>query len=285
MKLSLIAAAAIAALSVACGTNDDGNVPRLPQTPDSVPTEEPNAAPPPRQLVDGRQLATSPVNLLTDPGFGLTGQQVGFGSFLAFYDGSFEQFELATTIDSRSPAGFGGAVGVIKPAGATDKKSDPVLLLTSFLGGKGPFHAQVWVSKSDVKGNPVELPTDGSAVKVSIADGDPDAGETFDLKPAEGATRTIGGRTWVLLRADIPKPLAHGGFFVLRTGSKGGQIHVAAPEVTTDEIAIGQAVLARGASFVATARPKTASERVAIRKYRALPPRLVPAAPKPRAGL
>lgn len=285
MKLSLIAAAALASLALACGTSDDGNVPKLPQSSDPIPTEEPAPAPPPRQLVEGRQLPTSAVNLLTDPGFALTGQQIGFGSFLAFYDGSFEQFELATTIDSRSPAGFGGAVGLIKPAGATDKKSDPVLLLTSFLGGQGPFHAQVWVSKSDVKGNAVDVPTDGTAVKASIADGDPDTGETFDLKPVEGAARTIGGRTWVLLRADVPKPLAHGGFFIVRTGSKGGQIHIAAPEVTTDQITIGQAVMARGAQLAVVGRPKTASERVAIRKYRALPPRLTPASPKPTRAL
>lgn len=285
MKLSLIAAAALASLAVACGTNDDGNVPRLPSSPDSVPTEEPTPAPPPRQLVEGRQLATSPVNLLTDPGFGLTGQQVGFGSFLAFYDGSYEQFELATTLDSRSPAAFGGSVALIKPAGATDKKSDPVLLLTSFLGGDGPFHAQAWVSKSDVKGNPVDLPTDGSAVKVSVADGDPDTGETYDLKPVEGSARTIGGRTWVLLRADIAKPLAHGGFFIVRTGSKGGQVHVAAPEVTSEQLVVGQAVMARGTPLAVAGRPKTASERVAIRKYRALPPRLTPASPKPTPAL
>ncbi len=285
MKLSLIAAASIASLAIACGINDEGGAPRLPQSSDPVPTAEPAAAPPPRQLVEGRQLATTPVNLLTDPGFGLTGQQVGFGSFLAFYDGTYEQFEIGTTLDSRSPAGFGGQVGIIKPAGATDKKSDPVLLLTSFLGGQGPFHAQVWVSKSDVKGNPVDLPTDGSAVKVSIADGDPDTGETFDLKPVDGAARAAGGRTWVLLRADITKPLAHGGFFIVRTGSKGGQVHVAAPEVTSDQLAVGQAVMARGALAAVSGRPKTASERLAIAKYRALPPRLVPATAQPRLGL
>lgn len=285
MKLSLIAAAAIASLALACGTTDDGNVPRLPPSPDSTATSEPSPAPPPRQLTSGRQLATSPVNLLTDPGFGLAGQQVGFGSFLAFYDGSFEQFELDTTLDSRSPAGFGGAVAIIKPAGATDKKSDSVLVLTSFLGGQGPFHAQVWASKSDVKGNPVDLPTDGSAVKASIADGDPDTGETFDLKPVEGSAKTVGGRTWVLLKADIAKPLAHGGFFIVRTGSKGGQIHIAAPEVTTDQIVVGQAVMSRGARLAVSGRPKSASERVAIEKYRAIPPRLVPASAQPRLGL
>ena len=285
MKLSLVAASAIACLALACGTNDDGNVPKLPQSSDPIPTEEPAPAPPPRQLVEGRQLAGSPVNLLTDPGFGLAGQQIGFGSFLAFYDGTFEQFELGTTLDSRSPAGFGGAVGLIKAAGATDKKSDPVLLLTSFLGGQGPFHAQVWVSKSDVKGNPVDLPTDGSAVKVSIADGDPDTGETFDLKPVDGASRSAGGRTWVLLRADITKPLVHGGFFILRTGSKGGQVHIAAPEVTTDQIAVGQPVMVRGAPFAVAGRPHSASERIAIRKYRALPPRLTPASPQPIRAL
>jgi len=79
--------------------------------------------------------------------------------------------------------------------GAAKAAFFPSIGLTSFLGGAGPFHAQVWASKSDVKGNPVDLPTDGSAFKASVADGDPDVGESFDLRPVEGATRTIAGRT------------------------------------------------------------------------------------------
>jgi hypothetical protein len=283
MKLSLILVASIAAFAVACGTSDEGNQGNQP-----APTGEPPAEQPPngaagRQLVEGKQLPTSAVNLIADPGFGLAGQQGGYGSFLAFYEGGYDQFELETAIDSRSPAAFGGAVALVRPAGATDKKSEPVVLLTSFLGGAGPFHAQIWISKSDVKGTPVDLPTDGSAVKISIADGDPDLGESFDLKPVEGANRTAGGRTWVLYKADIAKPLTSGGFFMIRTGEKGGHIHIAAPEVTSDGLVVGQAVM-RSSTTLTAARTKAPFERAAIKKYRAIPPRLTPAAPKVRIG-
>lgn len=286
MKLSLIAAASLACLAAACGSSSE-DAPRAPAPAESPQPEAPAPAPPPRQLVEGAALPTSPVNLLTDPGFSLVGQQAGFGSFLAFYDGSFARYELETTLDSRSPAGFGGAVALVRPARATDRKSDPVMLLTSFPGGKGPFRARVWVSKSDVKGAPVDLPTDGSAVTVSVTDGSPE-GEAFDLKPVEGGTRAVGGRTWVLLGADVTKELKHGGFFVLRTGAKGGHIHIAAPEVTTDEIRLGQSTQSRGSLFVVKARRMSASERAAVARYKSLPPRLVPAGattPDPRSLL
>jgi hypothetical protein len=284
MKLSLIFASSLvclAAFATGCGTSDENNQNNTPTTTEQPPAEQPPANASGRQLIDGKQLPTSAVNLLADPGF--AAQQGGYGAFLAFYDGSYEQLELETTIDSRSPSGFGGAVALIRPAGATDTKSEPVILLTSFLGGAGPFHAQIWVSKSDIKGAPVEVPTDGSAVKVSVADGDPDAGESFDLKPVDGASRTVAGRTWLLYKADITKPLANGGFFVIRTGAKGGHIHLAAPEVTSDQVAVGQAVM-RASAFSVTARTKTAAEKAAIKKYRAIPPRLTPAAPKVRIG-
>lgn len=281
MKLSLIFAASLTALALAgCGTSDEGARNEPPAT-DQPHGDQPPQSAPGRQLIDGKQLATSPVNLLADPGFGLAGHGGGYGSFLAFYEGGYDPYEIETTIDSRSPAGFGGAVGIIRPSGATDKKSEPVVLLTSFLGGAGPFHAQIWVSKSDVKGNPVDVPTD--AAQASIADGDPDAGESFDLVPVEGASRTVSGRTWVLYKVDVTKALTSGGFFMVRTSDKGGHIHLAAPEVTSDQVAVGQAVMRRS-SFVAIARARDAVERAAIRKYRAVPPRLLPASPKVRIG-
>jgi hypothetical protein len=283
MKLSLIFVSSIAALAIGCGTSDEP-APNQPPVTEQPPAEQPPQNAPGRQLIEGKQLPTSPVNLIADPGFGLAAEQGGYGSFMAFYEGGYEQLELATTLDSRSPAGFGGAVGIVRPVGATDKKSEAVVLLTSFLGGAGPFHAQLWVSKSDVKGNPVDLPTDGSAIKVSIADGDPDVGETFDLVAVEGANRVVGGRTWVLYKADVTKPLASGGFFMIRTGEKGGHIQIAAPEVTSDQLVVGQPVLRTSSAFSATARTKTSLERAVIKKYRSVPPRLTPAAPKVRIG-
>ncbi len=281
MKLSLITAGTLAVLATftsGCGTSEadrEGG-------PKPAETAAPAEGAPARSLVDGRALATTPVNLLPDPGFSLVGREQGYGSFLAFYDSGSRRFELAATLDSRSPAGFGGAVALVRPDKATDTKSDAVILLTSFLGGKGPFHAKVWASKSNVRGEPVEIPTDDSAVKVSIMEGSPDANQAFDLEFDPAATRTIAGRTWILLRGDVTKPLESGGFFVVRTGKSGGHIHLAAPEVTSDEVAVGQAVKSRAALRLARARVKDASERIAIKAYEAIPPRLMPAAPKPQ---
>ncbi|MBX3263186.1 MAG: hypothetical protein KF782_26160 [Labilithrix sp.] len=280
MKLSLVTAATLAALgtlALGCGVADEEKKLDAPPTAEPPPIE----AAPGRKLVDGPAISTSPVNLLADPGFSLVGRQQGYGAFLAFYDGATQRFELATTLDSRSPAGFGGAVALVRPANATDKRSQAVTLLTSFLGGAGPFHAEVWASKSNVAGEPVDFPTDGSALTVSVMDGSPESNDAFDLAIDPGATRTAAGRAWVLFRGDVAKPLANGGFFVVRTGTKGGHVHLAAPEITSDELAVGQAVRSRAGRVLAAARAKSPSERLALWAYRSIPPRLVPAAPQP----
>jgi len=288
MKLSLIAAASLAALSTlaaACGTTGEDPVVRKPPTTTTPPTETPVATP--RKLVDGTALATTPVNLIADPGFGLTGDESGgYGSFLAFYeDGGGEQLDLASTLDSRSPAGFGGNVALVKPAGATDSASEPVMALTSFPGGAGPFRAQVWVSHSDVAGNPTEsVATDATGIRASVADESPE-GDAVDLAPVEGSTRKVGGRTWVLLRGEIGKPLTYGGFFMVRTGTGGGQFHLAAPEVVPQPLLDGLATTKSLSLSTATrTRSKTNVERAAIQRYKSRPPRLSPAAKKPRRG-
>src|SRR6185295_18883247 len=114
MKLSLVACAVLlASFAVGCGTSDDSNDQGQPAAGDQPPTDQP-AKPEPRKLVEGTQMSTSPTNLLVDPGFGLVGQQSGVGAFFSFYDNSQEQLDLVTQIDSRSPAGFGGAVAIVK---------------------------------------------------------------------------------------------------------------------------------------------------------------------------
>jgi hypothetical protein len=276
MKLSLVAVTSLALLA-ACGTSEDTDIRnRAPSSPPTAtPAEATPVAPPPRKMITGNALPTSPVNLIADPGFGLAGQQGGFGSFLAFDEASFAQLDLATHLDSRSPAGFAGSVAVVKPDGATDKQSAPVLLLTSFQGGAGPFHAQVWVSKSTVAGAPAELSIDAKGLTASITDETPD-GEAFDMKPIEGATRIAGGRTWTLLRADITKPLTYGGFFVVHTGTGGGHFQIAAPEVIAQPLVDGLAST-RSSSSTWRGRAKTATERSAILRYKSKPPQLVPA--------
>lgn len=280
MKLSLVALTAttlsLSVLAAACGASEEDELRRRPpaQT-DPAPAEPAPAAPPRRTMVQGNALPTSPVNLIADPGFGLAGQQAGFGSFLAFDEESFSQLELASTVDSRSPAGFGGSVALVRPEGGTSKKSAPVMLLTSFQGGSGPFHAKVWVSRSDLSGKPAPLGIDKKGILASITDGTPD-GEAFDLVAVEGASRVAGGRTWTLLRADITKPLAYGGFFVVHTGTGGGQFHIAAPEIVAQPLVDGLAST-RSLSAAVRARALTPNERTAIARYKARPPQLTPA--------
>ena len=280
--LTLLTGAAL--LASACGTNDEGDKLRRPETAtDPKPAETPAAQPPPRRLISGSALPTSPINLIADPGFGLVGQQAAFGSFLALDEESMSPLDLATTLDSRSPAGFGGAVALVKPEGATNTKSAAIMLLTSFPGGPGPFHAEVWVSKSDLAGKPEELSIDAFGIRASITDGTPD-GEAFGLLAVDGASRIAGGRTWTLLRTDVVKPLVYGGYFVVHTGTGGGQFHVAAPVVVPQPLVDGLAATRSLSPSSIRSRPKTATERSAILRYKSKLPQLVPAAPTPRLG-
>lgn len=279
MKSSLALAVVSSSILVlaGCSTTDDEPVARRAPTAEPT-TEPPPATAPPRKLVEGNALPTSPVNLVADPGFGLVGQEAGFGSFLAVTEEGFSQIELVTRADSRSPAGFGGSVAVVNPEGATDKASDPVLVLTSFQGGTGPFRAQVWVSQSTVSGKPKDVTIDPKGIRATVTDETPD-GEAFDLTLVESATRKVGERTWVLLRTEIAKPLTYGGYFVVRTGSGGGQFSLAAPEIVAqplvDGIAATKSITSKAQAIAP--RVKTQAERGAITKYKSRPPRFVPA--------
>jgi hypothetical protein len=284
MKLSLIVAAALSVFAVACSDLEGSGGPAPRNTDVSEPPETPPPAPEPRRLLDQAEaLPTSPANLIIDPGFGLLGGQAGFSSFIAFLDGGFTQLDLKATVDSRSPAGFGGNVALVKSDSATNKKSEAIVALTSFLGGAGPFRAQVWISKSTVSGTPTEVPTEASAVRVSIAEEDPE-GDAFDLTAVPEASRFVSGRTWVLFRAAVEKTLPYGGFFVVRTGEGGGMFHVAAPEITPQALEVGMSVKSSRLARAAVARRKTSSERAAITKVKAIPPRLVPASAAPHFG-
>lgn len=279
MKLSLIISSlALTSIALAgCSTTDDDPVARRAPTAEPAPTTPP-ATSTPRKLVEGNALPTSPVNLIADPGFGLVGQEAGYGSFLALTEGDYSQLEMTSMVDSRSPAGFGGAVALVKPEGATNTASDPVLVLTAFQGGTGPFRAQVWLSQSDVAGNPKEVTVDPKGVRATVTDETPD-GEAFDLAIVDSATRKVGNRTWVLLRAEITKPLTYGGFFVVRTGTGGGEYRIAAPEIVAQPLVDGiTATKSLNASAKSLApRVKTQAERTAITKYKSRPPRLIPA--------
>jgi hypothetical protein len=276
--LSTLSLLALAALTPACSTSEGDGIPSHPV--DQTPAEVPPAPAPKRTLVTGDQLPTSPVNLLIDPGFGLVGEQAGFGAFLAFLDETFEPVDLTTRFDSRSPARFGGSVGVIMAAGATDKKSDAVIVITTFPGGAGPYHASVWVSKSTISGKPTAFTPDAKSIQASVTDGTLD-GTAYDLAPAPEAPRVAGDRTWIELRAEVDAPLVYGGYFVLRTGEGGGKWLVAAPEVVAQPLVDALGTRSRAAR-AAVGRPRTPSESKAVAKYRSIEPVLIPAIPKTR---
>lgn len=285
MKLSLapVLTAAVFALA-ACDVHVPDPIATQEDTP---PQEAPVTAK--RSLVHGTAMPTSPVNLLTDPGFSLVGQEAGYGSFLSFYAKNFGPYTPYIGVDSTSPAGFGG-VAYVRPARATDEKSDAVLMLTSFPGGKGPFRAELWASKATIKDAPADMPEDGSALRATVADGSPEAGG-FDLKPDFASKRVLGTRTWVPYRGEITAPLLQGAFFVITTGTAGGNVLVAAPSITSAEITAGGELKSASPKAAGLARRALSStEREAIAKYRAVPPRLMAAGatlpkPKPRAGL
>lgn len=263
MKLSLVRLLpALALASAACSSSEETSVTPPAQPAAEAPVETP--APNVRKLVEGTAQPTSPVNLLTDPGFALVSQGASYVGFLAFDASSSSSYELETTVDSRSPAGFSGAVAIVST-------TEPVIVLARVPGGQGPFRAQIWLSKSDARGkaSPASEPV---AVTASLTEESPD-GNAFDLKPVPEATRTAAGRTWVLHRAEVTKPMPYGGFLVLQTE---GPTQLAAPEVTSAEIVVGAAVRSRPLAS-APGRALRAHERKAIQRFRGIKPMLVPA--------
>lgn len=280
MKHSLsLLALLLAPLALACGTDESGtSVPAHPT--DQTPATQPTATPTKRTLVTGNQLPTSPTNLLADPGFQVVGGQgLSFGVFVALSETDFSQVDLSSTLDSRSPAGQGGGVGLIMPTGATDSSSDSVMTLCAISGGDGPFHAQAWVSKSHVDGRAMDFDIDPKQLKISIFDSDPD-GTGYDLAVVPESTRKVGDRTWMLLELALDKPLTHGAFFVIHTGDKGGQWHIAAPEVTAQPLVAALGTQSRRLA-PAVRRPLAAVEKKAVVRYvSSIKPRRIPAAPE-----
>lgn len=274
MKISL--ATALSLFALACGTTDDVPQPPPVKPADSAQATQPPAPPQKRTLLDGTQLASSPVNLLIDPAFGLEIANYGQAGYGMWIDEAAQQTGFTTTLDSRSPAGFGGAVGLFQADGATNTQSDELVFIAPFPGGGGPFRARAWVSKSDVNGKPVTFTTDVKSIQLSLAAATP-SGDAVDLTAVSGATRSYAGRTWVMLEVNVAQPYPYGGYFIIHTGTKGGRWHIAAPEVVAQPLVQGLPTQSLDLGKTVT-RPKTAKEQRTIDAYRKLQPKLVPAA-------
>lgn len=244
VAVCLVFSASIASGAVGCGSSAEP-VPHgsaiLPSGPQgsstaSATTPPPDdAGPPPapvRSMRSGSLLGTSPRNLLLDPS--ITPQQQGvlyWGHFGLTYDGSFTPLKLDTHPYSDTPAGIGVPVAFVKDASATDTRSRAMSLLSPFIDGPGPYRAQVWLSPSDLAGNPVDLPGDPAAAGATVLSSVGAVVKSYDLVLDPASTRVIGGRTWGAWRAKIDAALPGGGFFQIKLGRLGGQWRVTAPEI------------------------------------------------------
>lgn len=264
------------------GCSDSESPAPTPAATDDGPTKTVSLAPRPqegpRKLVDTATLeGPHPTNLVLDPGFTIGGSSVGYGGFIGLYEATGNLASLDTEQDSRSPAGFTGAVGRVAPDGATDTKSKAILFLAPIIGGPGPFRAEVWVAKTNVDGTAtadIDVGTKGISATVTS---DPNGGgDAYDLEPAD--TITAGKQTWLRLRAQISSAIPYGGFFVVRTGTGGGHYLLAAPSVVAASLADEPAPRSLTRTI---ARRLTDAERRAIARYKAIPPQLTPA---PRVG-
>lgn len=178
-----------------------------------------------RTLVSRGLLSGAPQNLLLD----ITFRDSGWGHFTSIFDGGASQPTITARVFSQSPAGVSAPVATFKDPAATDIKSKGITSIASFLGGKGPFAARVWVSRTDPAGAALPLEEDPLVFRCALTTGGLPEGKAYDL--ARKAEQTFGGRTWVLFEGQIDADLPGTAFFNLKFGKKGGGFLVQAPEV------------------------------------------------------
>lgn len=271
--LSLVAVLALSALACGTSSSDPAPAPVAPVTPEQDAGGDPPA--PPRTLIDGHALPGAAENMIIDPGFSLLAQRrQSWGSFLAFRNDAMTEAQVQVAVDSRSPARFAGGVATL-PGDASNLSR--IVLLTSFVGGAGPWRAALWVARRS-PGDGKALPLDGESIQVTVASESPE-GQGFALEADGASTYTAAGRTWARYTATIPDGLTNGGFFLVSLSGGANDWHLAAPELVPEPL------LPTRKSLSARATPRTRAlgrpELAAIGKYRAIPPRLMPEAPTP----
>ncbi len=262
------------ALAVGCGSSSEPEQPKndLP----TQPAPQPEPTPASRTLINRPLLSASPQNLLLDIRFG----EAGWGHFTSFYDGFSAQLTPTSRTFSLSPASVTAPIGMFKDSAATDEKSKGLNSICSFLGGKGPFVARVWASRSNIAGAPIEFADDPAVFRASITTGGYPEGKAYDLPRKE--EKILGDRTWVLYEGRVEAELPSTAFLNLKMGRKGGQFMVQAPEV------IAEALLPAGDKAMAmqvklTPRAMSADERAAVAAYVAQPHQL--GLPKPSISI
>lgn len=244
-------------VSIGCGSSSEPDQPKndLPEQP--APQPQPQPA---RTLINRPLLSGSPLNLLLDIGF----RDAGWGHFTTIYDNFSGQVTPQQRTFSLSPASVTAPVGIIKDPSATDEKSRGIVSLCSFLGGKGPFVARVWISKSSAAGAPVPLEDDPTVFRAAITTGGLPEGKAYDLARKED--KVLGDRTWVLFEAKIDAELPSTAFFNLKFGRRGGAFMVQAPEVLAEAL-LPPSGKAMALNVPVLARTVFADESAAIAAY------------------
>lgn len=262
----------IALLAVGCGSSVEPEPPKAEPIVDAGP---PDTAPvSTRTLITRSLLSGAPQNLLLD----ITFRDQGWGHFTSFYDSASSQLNVASRVISLAPAGLTAPVAVFKDPTADDTRSKGMTSIASFLGGKGPFVARIWVSRSNAAGQPIELVEDPSVFRCAITTGGMPEGKAYDL--ARKDSKVFGDRTWVLFESTIEADLPGTAFFNLKFGRKGGGFMVTAPEVVASKL-LPPADTKLSYEAPAKARALLPEERDAIARYVRQPHRLgLPPLPK-----
>ena len=256
-------------LLAGCGSSGDPRSAAVAETgvPDAATETPPSVAP--RTLETAPLLPFAPQNLILDWTF----RETGWGSFLILPVGATAPASVPVRTFTDSPGRASAPVALLKDPTGTDEKSKALTATCVLVGGKGPFDAGVWFSRSTFAGAPVEWDDTADHGTASITtDGPVKSGKSYPLKRTE--TRKVGERTWVRLEAHIDDSLATA-FFVIQAG-KNGALWVTAPSIVPVGLLPGPTTK----SIVANTKPRpaTALELEAIAAYaRLIKPQLVPA--------
>jgi hypothetical protein len=267
----------VVGFAVGCDSGSDSSSDQANQTPSDAgsDTATPPEPAPVRTLVTRSLLPGAPQNLILDWTF----REAGWGKFLSLYEGAFSQYTVPSRVLGPTPAGVTAAVGIFRDSNATDEKSRGIVSICSLLGGKGPFLAKVWVSKSNVEGAPLEFAEDPLEFRAAITTGGLPEGKAYEL--ARKSSTKIGERTWYLYEARVEADLPTS-FFNLRFGRKGGQFQVQAPEVVPLGL-LPAGDTTKSFTFATAPRLVDAVELAAMREYAKLPVQL--GLPAPEKGL
>ncbi len=238
----------------------------------SVKPEQPNELPPVqtppdptpqpavRTIIHRPLLSGSPQNLLLDVGF----RDSGWGHFTTFFDSGSAMAQVTSRTLSLAPASVTAPVGVFKDPSGDDVKSRGMISVCSFLGGKGPFVARVWVSRSNAAGDPIDLEEDPLVFRAALTTGGYPEGKAYDL--ARKDQKTLGKRTWILFESRVDAELPSTAFFNLKLGRKGGGYMVTAPEVIAVSL-LPPADSKMSLAFPVAARAVLPDEAAAIAAY------------------